>query len=315
MLLVAAMVLPVTADAANILRIADEGCNSSDGCDSGYCGNAGAGLFGGGAFCSQCNYGSDCDSCEAGVCSMRDRWQAMNLDWSAPCGPIGRGARRGVPGARQFRWLQRTLAFPDSGWAPPARFPVNYSGRGFASWYGNSGPFVGGAPMVYQPTDTAQLGYSYANVPTWGRNPCMIPPTPQPSMFHNRACPCGNDCRGCYGNCGPACYGGSCNDGSCYGGATYGGGCPTCGPGMVLMAPAAFPTTPAQPTVANIPAPLPTVRQVSRPVQQISAQKSHPQQRTLQPSQRRPMQNRRATSGQKKSRGWFGLPSLSEITF
>ena len=89
--------------------------------------------------------------------------------------------------------LCSTAGFPDKGWNPPARLPVNRDGIWYRNywpqaWYGNAGGnFIANSPMVYQPTDTSQLGYSYAKVPTW-RAKKMIPPTPCPSHFHARVC-------------------------------------------------------------------------------------------------------------------------------
>lgn len=79
-------------------------------------------------------------------------------------------------------------AFPDDGWAPPLNYPLQRTGYGFGGWHGNQGPFVGGAPMVYQATDTTQLGYSYANVPQWQPEPHRLPPVPIPSHYHRRGC-------------------------------------------------------------------------------------------------------------------------------
>ncbi len=106
-----------------------------------------------------------------------------------------------------------TKAFPDSGWAPPARLPVNRD----RIWYGNylpqaaygnqGGGFIANYPQVYQPTDTTQLGYYYANVPTWQSRPGMIPPVPNPAEFHSRVAPVGYGYDGhstC--NCGPNAY-------------------------------------------------------------------------------------------------------------
>ena len=82
---------------------------------------------------------------------------------------------------------------PAAGWHPPARLPVNRDGIWYhnywpQAWYGNpGGGFIGNAPMVYQPTDTTQLGYSYTRVPTW-RTVRMVPPTPCPAAFHSRIC-------------------------------------------------------------------------------------------------------------------------------
>ena len=87
-----------------------------------------------------------------------------------------------------------TKAYPDAGWAPPVRLPVNYDGAWYAAYhpqafYGNpGGGFVANYPTVYQATDTTQLGYYYHNVPTWQTRPGMIPPTPRPSDYHARMC-------------------------------------------------------------------------------------------------------------------------------
>lgn len=104
--------------------------------------------------------------------------------------------------------LCSTKGFPDKGWNPPARYPVNRDGIWYRNswpkaWYGNAGGgFIGNAPMVYQPTDTTQLGYSYAKVPTWQATR-MIPPTPCPANYHARVFvprqqqgPLPNPCRG-----------------------------------------------------------------------------------------------------------------------
>lgn len=87
--------------------------------------------------------------------------------------------------------LHATIGLPDRGWNPPARYPVNRNGIWYRNswpkaWYGNAGGgFISNAPMVYQPTDTTQLGYSYARVPTWQATQ-MIPPTPCPANYHSR---------------------------------------------------------------------------------------------------------------------------------
>lgn len=99
-------------------------------------------------------------------------------------------------------------AWPDKNWNPPARLPVNRDGIWYhnywpQAWYGNpGGGFISDVPMVYQPTDTTQLGYSYAKVPTWTTQNNMLPPTPCPSHFHSRVCvprpcPCRRHIDGC----------------------------------------------------------------------------------------------------------------------
>jgi len=115
-----------------------------------------------------------------------------------------------------------TKAFPDAGWAPPARYPVNRSGVWYHNWqpqtaYGNpGGGFIGNYPQVFAPNDTTQLGYYYAKVPTW-QSAQRIPPAPRPSAFHNRACP---------GACGPCNYGGY-GHGHWSTGGYYNSGCPS----------------------------------------------------------------------------------------
>lgn len=322
LLLLATATISATAYGSDIIQVAGEGCtqgcNSANGCNtggcnSGYC-NSGNCNYGNCNYgnCNACQNGYYCDaSCQAGQCTMRTRVDAMNLNWCHPCGPIGAAARCGVPGAAQVCRCCNTKAFPDSGWAPPARIPVRYTGRGFQTWYGNEGPFPGGAPMVYQPNDTSQLGFSYANVPTWGRNPWKIPRVPQPGAFHTRACPgaCGNN--GCLGVCGPV----------------YGSACPTCNPGMVMMAPHAAPVVrmippqPTQPLAVNrrAPAPSQAIQRVSRttfsqpsaPTRQSRHQASAGRTRSASGARG----SSRTATQQKKSKGWFGLPSLSDVKF
>ena len=121
---------------------------------------------------------SDCQTCnnsggvyETGAYATGD-WQYANCECDA-------GDSGNSPGAH-------------TGWNPPTRLPVNRDGIWYRNnwpqaWHGNSGGgFISNSPMVYQPTDTTQLGYSYAKVPTWQATR-MIPPTPSPSHFHLRA--------------------------------------------------------------------------------------------------------------------------------
>lgn len=182
------------------------------------------------------------ESDTAGRCNMRTTWQAYGMNWTHRCGPIGRAARWNVPGAKTLKWCCDTKGSADSGWSPPARMPVNYGNSGFAAyhrgqWYGTPGGGYGaGAPMVYQPTDTAQLGYSYANVPTWRHDPSAIPPVPYPSNFHARICPV--DPRysgGCYTSGSQAVMMGA--PVIYEGGEIDGGYCPSCQPGFSATQP------------------------------------------------------------------------------
>ena len=228
-------------------------------------------------------------------CDAKSRWHAYGLDWCDPCGPVGTAARWKVPGAKCICHCCNTKAFPDSGWAPPARVPVNYTSRGFASWYGNSGPFTHGAPMVYQPTDTAQLGFSYGHVPTWKKDPSRIPSVPRPSQFHNRSCP---------GRPGS----GGCPTIPIYSSHVQGATCPTCVTGAVMM---------PQPMLVAQPAP-PKLKAATtaRIIRQTSS--SPAMQPVRNAAATRPTHRPRQSSSQKmpsRSGGWFGLPSLSEMTF
>ncbi len=169
--------------------------------------------------------------------------------------------------------LCSSKGWPDKGWNPPAHYPVNRDGIWYRNmwpqaWYGNpGGGFIANSPMVYQPTDTTQLGYSYAKVPTW-QSIRMIPPTPCPSNFHARVCvprphpgrlidgcPSGNPCFGSHGygyGAGHSCQ--SCQQAqAAYG--NYGNGVQ---PHAGMQAPAAAPqpatTAPTQaPSVATPP--------------------------------------------------------------
>lgn len=316
-------------------RCTSEGCCSDSRSEAGVWRNTGA-------YChtGQCDNGYRYGDCDTGRCTMSDKWEACGLDWCGKCGPIGKAAQRGVPGARAICYCCNTKGSPDSGWSPPARLPVNRSGGGFQSyypnnWYGNPGGGFGpGAPMVYQPTDTTQLGYSYATVPTWRRNPGMIPPVPMPSAFHTRACVGPNQCYG-----------------ACQGSAAFHGGaihnmCPHCpvepmGNPMEYIG-SAQPSQatqiarramqPAQFVQRNVTQPVPQsptgsvkVRPVSNTVSQTASAPAR-QQSTRRFQQTRPRQAsgagstgaRRSPSGNsssKKSGGWFGLPSLREMSF
>jgi hypothetical protein len=327
--LTGATLLAATGPAAEIQQVGyqcTDGCN--DRCVSGSCQQG-----------NYCNSGQ----CFGNRCDARSRHEDF-CHWCGRCGPISRAARMGVPGARQLCWCCKTKGSGDSGWAPPARLPVNRTGGWYQSywpgqWYGNpGGGFVGGAPIIYQPTDTTQLGYSYNRVPTWRPNPGMIPRVPSPSNFHARMCP---RQRGCLTGCNVTPMIGTPVRQS------NGGSCPTCNPGYVNTAstrptpqlaqahmpqaalissaaaeaivPAQSITVPESITSQIIPAAeqtaTPTTGNSVRPVSNTFTKKTA----SAGPSRPRKRVNR--TSGQsqrgtKKSvGGWFGLPSLSDIKF
>lgn len=252
----------------------------------------------------------DCDYCEASNgknkrCTFRDRTQSLALDWTGPCSPIGSMAYRGCPTAQKIVWCCKTKAYPDSGWAPPAHVPINRTGGGYGNnWHNGAASGYGpGAPMVYMPTDTTQLGYSYRNAPTWQPNPGRIPSVPNPSNFHNRFCPQpgAHFCPG-----GNADYmqetmemGSSCDMGYAQ---------------MMQPVPAMASVQSVRPSGAQ-PQPGPTAKPVVAKTVQVSATQSKNNVRPATNTVRRSTTQRpgqRTTPPAKQSNGWFGLPSLRE---
>lgn len=340
----AAWLLPAAVLAADIQQVAasacgQEGCCNMKDCQScapaccptyqnGACCIMNGGCLNGGCYGIQaggCQYGycANCPGghCANGQCSTADVVAAHCTNWCHPCGPVGTAARMHVPGAKALVWCGHTKAAPDAGWAPPARMPIYHTGSGFGSWYGNQGPFVGGAPMVYQPTDTAQLGFSYANTPYWRPDPTRIPPVPQPSMFHMRAFVNGGHHR--HGRASlPPMYGHPLQGAACpvsVSGTPMTGipvamprpaaGVPTAAmmrPGAVQMSAAQPAMQPAVQTVSNQ---MPRAAAPSGPVSQ-KTRTSKPAPKLKQPGGRSGRSTARKSSG-----GWFGLPSLSEMRF
>ena len=138
---------------------------------------------------------------------------------------------------------------PDHGYSPPAKYPllrrgVQYNQYFPNQWYG-AGAVYAGAPVVYQPTDTTQLGYTYQHVPFW-QPANVLPQRPIPAQWHNVAPPVYASRFHGYGSSGYG-YGN--------GGYGYGNSCPYC------QQPGQTPTTGSegQPTLApdSEPAPVP----------------------------------------------------------
>ncbi|QDU80950.1 hypothetical protein Pla110_26860 [Polystyrenella longa] len=131
-------------------------------------------------------------------------------------------------GCEKDGWCNKYPA--DAGWGRPIRnyiqhTPVSYLKRWPDSVHGinHPGPMQR-FPMVYQPTDTTQLGFTYQRVPTWHAKPWMLPPVPVPSQWHQRE----------YGYRRPVGYG------SGYGyGSQYGSGAP-CYQGEVIYTDATY---------------------------------------------------------------------------
>jgi len=128
-----------------------------------------------------------------------------------PCYPCERG-RCGIRGFPCCCCGFCTKRFPDDGWNLPVATPIRRQAVGFQSFwpeqfYGDpTAQRTSSAPMIFQPTDTTQLGFTYQNVPQWRPNPAMLPSDPSPSRFHSRRCydPCGTGCS----TCGPCVSGG-----------------------------------------------------------------------------------------------------------
>ncbi len=83
---------------------------------------------------------------------------------------------------------------PDYGWNAPTKVPVVRKNVAYyryypESWYGTgqaNGAQYRAYPMATNPTDTAQLGYTYQQVPYWQPQPRRLPPAPVPSQWHVR---------------------------------------------------------------------------------------------------------------------------------
>lgn len=88
-------------------------------------------------------------------------------------------------------WCKRSA---DAGYSPPAKYPllrrgVQYSEYYPAYWYGTGPMPAATAPMVYQPTDTTQLGFYYQHVPFWMPDPNRVPARPIPAQWNVTAPP------------------------------------------------------------------------------------------------------------------------------
>ncbi len=161
----------------------------------------------------QCNGHATADSgfgCPGGQCESTGA--CWTCDGSGACSSGNCHAGQGCHSQGCLGRLCAGKGYPDAGWAPPARLPVNRDRVWYHTWhpqafYGNQGGgFIANYPQVYQPSDTTQLGYSYQIVPTWQSRPGMIPPVPNPSAFHSRVCPAS-----AHGGC----FSGDCQGGNC----------------------------------------------------------------------------------------------------
>lgn len=290
------LLVPASVSAAQI--------NCGEGCGSQGCTSKSCKCRKGKRCNNQCQAGAYCEPCQD-RCTFRSRWQDWGTNWTGRCGPIGAPARRGCRLAQTAAWCIDTKGSGDSGWSPPARLPVNRTNTGFNSFLATGGAAGGAAPMVFQPTDTAQLGYSYAHVPTWQRNPAMIPPTPSPSAFHARFCPRDPRSGACIDTGGAGCMIGG---GEIIHGEVIGGDyCPS----YSHVAPQPSFNVPQQIAVRT-PRPRPqpaAVNMAQRHVQFAAGSRA-----TNAQSGRRAVRQTSARRPQ-QSGGWFGLPSLKDIKF
>ncbi len=141
--------------------------------------------------------GADLGNCPTGDCPTGN----------CPTGncPQGRGCKFGEHYCKHS---------PDYGYSPPAKYPLHRRGVEYdryypSQWYGAGADYSQSqAPMVYQATDTTQLGFYYQHVPYWRPMPERLPPRPIPSQWHITPPPveASGFCRNGYGNYGN--YGG-----------------------------------------------------------------------------------------------------------
>lgn len=119
----------------------------------------------------------------------------------------GDGVYRNYNSREGIAFLRKCHTSPGHGWCPPSaqriqRTPVQYQRYYSNQYMGQPGP-AGPAyyPQVYMPTDTTQLGFYYQSVPTWQPRAGMLPPPPNPSMYHTRDCSAcrGHGCKHCRG--------------------------------------------------------------------------------------------------------------------
>jgi len=113
--------------------------------------------------------------------------------WDHKC-PGGKGIWT-IPAVRWVLDPDYYAVAPDHGWEVPGKAPLvrrysTYSRFHPENWYGagNGGRAAARRryPVIGQPTDTAQMGYSYQHVPTWQPQPAAIPGKPDPRNWHWR---------------------------------------------------------------------------------------------------------------------------------
>ena len=152
---------------------------------------------------------SDCQNgnCPTGGCPTGNCPTGIGQDCQSGNCPTCRGGCFG--GHFGEHYCKRS---PDYGYAPPTKYPLHRRGVEYTNyypqkWYGAGADYSQStAPMVYQPTDTTQLGYYYQHVPFWQPMPNRLPPRPIPAQWHTTppAVSASRYCNGFFpGNLGP----------------------------------------------------------------------------------------------------------------
>lgn len=140
-------------------------------CPNGNCYNGGSGSYGNGGGWNR-GWGGNCQhgNCWGGT------WRNGGSGGCSTCNGVG------IFGCPCHSGTTNGYAFV----RPPAGYPLNRVSNAYNHYY--SARLAGAPvaqnglqyPMVYQPTDTAQLGFYYQAVPRWYYRPEMLPPPPSP---------------------------------------------------------------------------------------------------------------------------------------
>lgn len=162
-------------------------------------------VLNGAAYPSGFRGGCPSGNCDSGNCPSGDCQYG-----NCPGGGYGRGNCYGRRGGHACPFGEHYCKHsPDYGYSPPAKYPLQRRGVEYSYYYPSKWYGAGGenfqypqAPMVYQPTDTTQLGFYYQHVPFWQPQPDRLPARPIPAQWHIVAPPvsasrfCGPN--GCY---------------------------------------------------------------------------------------------------------------------
>ena len=125
----------------------------------------------------QANY-----NCPNGDCYQGGGWGGGGWGWRGGCAHGGCYGGGGLFGCG----CHHGLAAGNAWVRPPAAWGLSRTPNTYR-YYWNSQlagvPSVGGGPypMVYQPTDTTQMGFYYQAVPRWQYRPEMLPQAPAPN--------------------------------------------------------------------------------------------------------------------------------------